>query len=223
MAMASRPAGSCRLREEIRCAWATRMAIPSLLLTTLLLGAPAMARAADTNSTVPPGAQGSSLATSPGQADPATARPLDSGLGAWNKGVLLVLGSLACAFLVAFFIVMLRGDVPRLESDLGGFGGGLGGWQLSPSLAFLLGAIALSLCVTLLALRWMSPPTAPDTTGKPAAPSLAGPSTPGGAPSGAAAITSHPAPATAVPAGAGTVPAAARPPAAPVGGPAPNH
>lgn len=46
----------------------------------------------------------------------------------------------------ALFLVqlLLRGDAPQIESHWGGFGGGLGGWRLSPSAAFLLAALVLS-------------------------------------------------------------------------------
>jgi hypothetical protein len=227
MALVSRPAGDRRFGAEIRCARGTaRMAILSLSLMALLLAVPAVVRGAGDNPTSPPGAKAGSPAVSPGSAGSSTTQMLDANLGAWNKSILMVLGSLACAFFVAFFITISRGDVPRLESDLGGFGGGLGGWQLSPSLAFLLGAIALSVCVTMLAVHWMSPPTPTQATSpndKPAAASPAGSPGSGGAATGAGGITSHPPPATGAPAGAGTAPAATRPAAAPVGGPAPGH
>jgi hypothetical protein len=226
MALVSRPAGDRRRGEDIRRARAARMAILSLSLMALLLAAPAVVRAAGDNSVSPPSSQVSASAAPQVQPDPPPIPTLDSKLGPWNKSVLMVLGFLACAFFVAFFITLVRGDVPRLESDLGGFGGGLGGWQLSPSLAFLLGAIALSVCVTMLAVQWMSPTPPAQTTGstdKPAVTSPAGSPGPSGAASAAGGATSHPPPATGAPAGTGTAPAGTRPAATPVGGPAPSH
>ena len=197
MASNSRPVGR-RRGEQVRRAKAARRAILPLSLICLL----GVVRLAAGDAVNPPAkAPASSPQTLSAQADRPADGTLDSRLGAWNKGVLVVLGSLACIFLVAFLIVVLRGDVPRLESDLGGFGGGLGGWQVSPSLAFLFGAIVFSLCVTILAWKWMSPPGT-DASSKPEATSAAA------SPANAA----HPA--SAQPAGA---------PAAPAGAPAPTR
>src|SRR5689334_19618338 len=44
-----------------------------------------------------------------------------------------------------------RGDVPRIESHWGGFGGGLGGWQISRSLVYLIASLGFAiLAVTTL-------------------------------------------------------------------------
>jgi hypothetical protein len=57
----------------------------------------------------------------------------------WAAAAILFL--LALWFLWGF-MQTVRDDPPRIESHWGGFGGGLGGWRMSPSLAYLLGAIA---------------------------------------------------------------------------------
>lgn len=54
-------------------------------------------------------------------------------------------------------LVSARSESPSVESHWGGFGGGLGGWRISPSLAFLLGAIAFGAMFTTV-VRTMADP-----------------------------------------------------------------
>lgn len=167
----------------------SRPAIVALWLAALLVVLSGAAKG-QTRGTPLTSARVSPSAAAQQQADAPTQQgsrpdPLDSRLGPWNKSVLLALGALACIFVAGFIAAIVRGDVPRLESDLGGFGGGLGGWQVSTSLAFLLGAVALSLCVTVLAWNWMSPaapsdkaaPSGPEATEHPATTPAGGPAT----------------------------------------------
>ena len=65
--------------------------------------------------------------------------------------VLWALGIAAGVFLLLFiFQLLFRADAPQIVSHWGGFGGGLGGWRLSPSAAFLLAAIVLSILLVVL-------------------------------------------------------------------------
>jgi hypothetical protein len=54
--------------------------------------------------------------------------------------VLLTVIAVVIALVVALFRALGNGDVPKVES-WDGFGGGLGGWQMSRSLVLLLGAV----------------------------------------------------------------------------------
>jgi hypothetical protein len=73
-------------------------------------------------------------------------------------GVLLLLGLTAGLFLWRFSEAVKEGDRPRLESHWGGFGGGLGGWEISSSLAYLLVAAALTFLFVLVAVEGTRPP-----------------------------------------------------------------
>jgi hypothetical protein len=46
------------------------------------------------------------------------------------------------------FVRAVRYEPPRIESHWGGIGGGLGGWHISPSLAYLVAAIAFGAMFT---------------------------------------------------------------------------
>jgi hypothetical protein len=65
-------------------------------------------------------------------------------------GVLL-LGTAAAFY--RMYQELNRGDSPRLEHHWGGLGGGLGGWRVSPSLAYLLLTVALASLLTLIVTR----------------------------------------------------------------------
>ena len=57
-------------------------------------------------------------------------------------GIVLVVFALAAlGFFLGFISELRRGDRLEIQHHWGGFGGGLGGWRLSNSLAFLLGAL----------------------------------------------------------------------------------
>jgi hypothetical protein len=93
------------------------------------------------------------------QAQATPAVPLESLASAplrWAAagGLLLIV-----LFLLAGFWRTVRYDPPRLDSHWGGFGGGLGGWHMSASLAFLLGAIAFGLMFTAVVREPPRPPS----------------------------------------------------------------
>jgi hypothetical protein len=71
--------------------------------------------------------------------------------------VLTVVGIGAMLFFVLFIFGVVTGDVPRMESHWGGLGGGLGGWELSASLSFLIAALVLSGLFVLASVLWMTP------------------------------------------------------------------
>jgi hypothetical protein len=104
------------------------------------------------------------------------------------------------------FIATVRRESPRIESHWGGFGGGLGGWRISESLAYLVGAMVFGALFTTVARDLGSPqsasptgtsapsgtgstpPSAPKAAASTAAPALApAPTGPTSSPSGSAA------------------------------------
>jgi hypothetical protein len=54
----------------------------------------------------------------------------------------IVFGIVGLVFLMFFIIQVQRGDLPSIETNSGGLGGGLGGWRVSGSLTYLVGLIA---------------------------------------------------------------------------------
>jgi len=86
-----------------------------------------------------PGGSGGGVA-SPREQEPSQARAVAS----WALGV-----GAALSFLL-FLIQLVRGDGPQIESHWGGFGGGLGGWRLSPSAALLIITLVLSSMAAML-------------------------------------------------------------------------
>lgn len=55
------------------------------------------------------------------------------------------LGAAGAVLLLGLFLLsLLRGDRPGFDSYSGGLGDGLAGWRITPSLAYLLGALALA-------------------------------------------------------------------------------
>jgi hypothetical protein len=76
--------------------------------------------------------------------------------------VALLLLLMLTATLVWRFIWELGRDTPRIESHWGGLGGGLGGWELSRSLVYLLASVSFAiLSITVLkgAAEFFKPPT----------------------------------------------------------------
>lgn len=56
--------------------------------------------------------------------------------------LVMLFGVLTALFAVIFFLSVIRGDAPLVETHWGGIGGSLGGWRLSKSLVYFLGALA---------------------------------------------------------------------------------
>jgi hypothetical protein len=63
----------------------------------------------------------------------------------WLTASVLLVVTLA---MILGFVYAVGRESPRIESHWGGFGGGLGGWRISPSLAYLIGAIAFGALFT---------------------------------------------------------------------------
>lgn len=81
----------------------------------------------------------------------------------YGLGIVLF-GALTLLLVLRLFRALQLGDTPRVENHWGGFGGGLGGWQLSPSLVFLLASLAfaiLTLTTIQYAARDLKPAAAP--------------------------------------------------------------
>ena len=77
------------------------------------------------------------------QSDPAVLQE------AANLFMLRVAAAAVLFFIVAMLLLgfwkTVGEDPPRVDSHWGGFGGGLGGWHMSASLAYLLGALAFAI------------------------------------------------------------------------------
>ena len=58
-------------------------------------------------------------------------------------------------FLLLEFRRSLNIEAPRVETHWGGLGGGLGGWRISASLAYLVAAIAFGAMFTAFSTRWL--------------------------------------------------------------------
>jgi hypothetical protein len=121
----------------------------------------------------PPGGTRAPASAAANERSPGMQQLQDLPLSTPRIVVLSLLGFGALIFLGMFGFSAYLGDSPRMESQWGGLGGGLGGWQLSPSLAFLIAGLLLSSFFVLASLLWMtplnvSPPTAEKTA--PAAP-----------------------------------------------------
>lgn len=83
--------------------------------------------------------QGDSTLLQRALASPATPR--------WTAAAMLLLVML---ILLVGFLRTVREDPPRIESHWGGFGGGLGGWRMSASLAYLVAVIAFAAMFTMV-------------------------------------------------------------------------
>lgn len=59
-------------------------------------------------------------------------------------GIITFLAGMTVGFVWLLLGRLRDRDLPRIESHWGGFGGGLGGWQLSESMAYLIVAVALA-------------------------------------------------------------------------------
>jgi hypothetical protein len=70
-----------------------------------------------------------------------------------GAGIMALLGGLTLWFAKRFIDSMRFDGPPRVDSHWGGLGGGLGGWRLSASLVYLIGACAFGVLVTVTALR----------------------------------------------------------------------
>jgi hypothetical protein len=60
------------------------------------------------------------------------------------NGLLTVLGLATLIFLGAFFTSVRKDPRFAVETSWGGFGGGLGGWSLSPPLVYLIATLVLA-------------------------------------------------------------------------------
>lgn len=76
-----------------------------------------------------------------------------------------VAAPLVALILLYLVIFMLWGfarhaqkDPPQIETHWGGLGGGLGGWRVSASLAYLVAALAFGGMFTAFSTRWLFPP-----------------------------------------------------------------
>lgn len=69
-------------------------------------------------------------------------------------GILLLI----VVYLLMGFSRRARQDPPHIETHWGGLGGGLGGWRVSASLAYLVAALAFGGMFTAFSTRWLFPP-----------------------------------------------------------------
>jgi hypothetical protein len=113
----------------------------------LAIGALVTTTAAAQSAGIRPPGTSSGIATAhgvPGGGAAAAMQVLDLPLSTARIVVLCVLGVASLVFLGLFVASVLLGNAPRMDSHWGGLGGGLGGWQVSPSLAFLCAGLLLS-------------------------------------------------------------------------------
>lgn len=92
----------------------------------------------------------------------------DESAFAWPAFVISMFGALTVLFGAGFFIAVLLGDAPVVESHWGGLGGTLGGWRVSRSLVYLLGALAFGVITALSvesAHKQLGEPPAEEHTG----------------------------------------------------------
>jgi hypothetical protein len=62
------------------------------------------------------------------------------------------------AYLLMGFARHAQQEPPHVETHWGGLGGGLGGWRVSASLAYLVAALAFGGMFTAFSMRWLFPP-----------------------------------------------------------------
>jgi hypothetical protein len=82
------------------------------------------------------------------------------------NGLLSLLGLATLIFLGAFFASVRKDPRFAIETSWGGFGGGLGGWTLSPSLVYLIATLALAgmLCMAVSKAAGPASPAKDSTT-----------------------------------------------------------
>jgi hypothetical protein len=105
-------------------------------------------------------------APTPKPTPPAANAPASGSLAnPWVVNSLLgVLGLANLTFLVAFFVSVRKEPRFTVETSWGGFGGGLGGWSLSPSLVYLVATLVLAGMLAMAVSKAASPPPAKDSS-----------------------------------------------------------
>jgi hypothetical protein len=113
-----------------------------------------------TTPAAPTPTRGPAPATKPAQ-QPATSAPAATPLAnPWVvNGLLALLGVATLIFLGAFFASVRKDPRFAVETSWGGFGGGLGGWTLSPSLVYLIATLALAGMLCMAVSRAAGPPS----------------------------------------------------------------
>jgi hypothetical protein len=100
-------------------------------------------------------------------------------VGSPQLGRSAVMSFLACLSLLFVWKLISElhgGDRLSVESHWGGFGNGLGGWRLSASLVYLVGAISFGIIFAVSSMIYIDKmPTSSDASGEPAASATAAP------------------------------------------------
>jgi hypothetical protein len=83
------------------------------------------------------------------------------------NGVLILLGLATLAFVVGLLLVLRKDSPTEIETHWGGYGGGLGGWRVSPALVLLIAALAFGgmLCMALVGVAGTSAKTPSQSSG----------------------------------------------------------
>jgi hypothetical protein len=115
------------------------------------------------------------------------------GVKLWHGVAIGLLGLGTLTFLLLFIRAMERGDSPAFESHWGGIGGGIGGWRMSTSLTYVMGAAVFGLLFAVFIFTLGNDPSTRSAGNPPAAP--------------AGTLTTNSPPASAPPARAATPPA----------------
>jgi hypothetical protein len=97
----------------------------------------------------------------------------------FSETAALTLFALGTVVAVALFLwAVRRGDLPQIESHWGGLGGGMGGWRISASMAYLVTATIFGSLFAVATMKWTAEtknPSAPATEeGKKGSPTPAG-------------------------------------------------
>jgi len=85
-------------------------------------------------------------------------------------GAAIAIIELLAIFSVAFALLFVRAakdDPPNLETNWGGFGESLGGWTISTSLAYLIGAVAFAVALAAVSIATLQPVNQPTPASTP--------------------------------------------------------
>jgi hypothetical protein len=86
---------------------------------------------------------------------PAAFQPASQSAVPFSETAALTLFALGTVVAVALFLwAVRRGDLPQIESHWGGLGGGMGGWRMSASMAYLLMAAIFGSLFTVVTMKW---------------------------------------------------------------------
>ena len=144
---------------------AVRVLAQSVALCAITLALAGSAAASSAQPAQTP-AKAPSASTAPGQASaPSAVQTLFGELTPPIVAGLLLLVAIVFAFLLV--VEVSRGGPVAIESFWGGFGGGIGGWRLSPGLVYLIVMIFFGAMSSMAVMRIITPANTSDATSSP--------------------------------------------------------